>query len=282
MPDAAELSREFKRQHGYEPDFQTPQTFNEKIWRRIHFEHDPLYKVYGNKRFAPDYARSKVHSGLDFAERYGVWPRVDPSQLAELPDSFILKSSHGAGVNRIVRHRDNEDLTEVAAWLNKRATTNLNAQRVCDPEAVIIAEELLSGPDGEVPTDYKFHCFHAPGERAFRWLLQLDTQRFGDHKKTIYGEDLSPLDFSWGNYARDRGPLSAPDNFDAMVRIAQTLSEDFDYVRIDLYDVAGRVVFGEITPFHGGGWNVFDPAEWDVTIGRLWEPHQRDRVARAG
>jgi hypothetical protein len=283
VPDTAELSSKFRRRHGYEPDFNTPQSFNEKMWRRIHFEHDPLYRVYGNKRFAPDYARSKVRSGLDFAERYGVWQRVDTCQLAELPDSFILKGSHGSGVNRIVRHRNNEDLAKVAGWFNERATTNRNAQGVCDPDAVIFAEELLEGPDGGVPTDYKFHCFHAPGDGAFRWLLQLHTERFGDHTKTTYGEDLSPVDFSWGNHTPNRVPLSAPDNFDAMVRIAQTLSEDFDYVRIDLYNVRGRVVFGEITPFHSAGLSVFEPAEWDLTIGRLWEPHRRrDPADQAG
>jgi len=55
-----------------------------------------------------------------------------------------------------------------------------------------------------------------------------------------------------------------------MLKTAETLGADLDFVRVDLYDVGNRIYFGEMTSTPGGGFARFDPQAMDEHLGRLW------------
>lgn len=58
-----------------------------------------------------------------------------------------------------------------------------------------------------------------------------------------------------------------PSNWNKMVDIARTLSDGLPFVRIDLYNISGKIYFSEFTLYPGGGYGKFYPDEWEKTLG---------------
>ena len=124
--------------------------------------------------------------------------------------------------------------------------------------------------NGELPMDFKIHCFHGKVE-----VIQVDIDRFTNHKRNFYDASWNLLPFSWSLW-KDVKPLwdtgrniEKPNNLDEMIIVAEKLSEAFKYVRIDLYDFDNRIYFGEITFHHGSGMETIFPKEWNYKLGDL-------------
>jgi hypothetical protein len=128
----------------------------------------------------------------------------------------------------------------------------------------ILVEELLGGVDGGVPDDYKFFVFH--GRCA---VVQVDAGRFGRRAQDFFEPDWRHLPLSGGPPWADPAP-ARPVCLTEMIQLAERLGADTDFVRVDLYDVDGRVVFGELTSFPAGGDSPFDPESFDEEFGRPW------------
>ncbi|MEO0492346.1 MAG: ATP-grasp fold amidoligase family protein [Actinomycetota bacterium] len=271
----------FEERHGRLPELREPRRISDKTAHRILFDRDPLYAVCANKITAPAYAAAKAGPDLCFATRFGFYETITPDDIAALPDRFALKGSHASGVNVMVEDKAAIDVDEVCARLNARLRTVENAQGRNDPEALLIAEELLRNADGTEPADYKFHCFRSP-DGELRWILRVTLDRSTDPKKRLYTQELELLTPQWGRYRDEPAPFEAPAGWERMVRIVEALSEDFDYMRIDLYDVDGEVYFGEFTPFHSRGLAVAETEEFDVWLGDHWTPHGRRTQSRSG
>ena len=62
-------------------------------------------------------------------------------------------------------------------------------------------------------------------------------------------------------------PPEKPRNFDQMRMLAEKLSAEIPHLRVDFYEVNGKVYFGELTFAHWSGMVPFDPEEWDATFG---------------
>ena len=136
----------------------------------------------------------------------------------------------------------------------------------------IIVEKLLN-ENGSIPKDYKLHCFNI--EKDTKIFLQIDEDRFIDHKRSFFDENLNRLDlkitseFAFGK-SNIKDEISS-EQWDLMKKLSKKLSEDFDYTRIDLYIVSGKIYFGEITFCHGSGYEDFEPIEWDYKLGSYWK-----------
>lgn len=257
----------FERDHGYTPNLQNPRTFSEKLLKRIMSDDDPHYALYATKLAAPFFLAPRAIEGLHFARRYGVFSKLSPADFADLPKAFVIKSSAGSGLNRLVHDKTTEDLQAICTQFNTRLKTLKNAQGKTDPQNCIIIEEMLTA-EGSIPADLKFHCFHGPD--GFRYVLQIDTDRFGDHAQSIVDEDYNLLPFRFAQTPAHQDHPTPPPNLDKIAQIARQISEGFDYVRVDLYDVDGEVYFGELTPFHQGGRGKVTPREWDDRLGEMW------------
>jgi len=116
--------------------------------------------------------------------------------------------------------------------------------------------------------DFKSHCFH--GDAA---MVPVDIDRFGELRRDFYGEDWKLLLFTWSVWDKG-GPMwpsgraaERPAGLDEMLAVARTLAKEFDYVRVDSYNCDDKVYFGDLTLHHGGGWERFDPACWDLYFG---------------
>lgn len=271
-----------------------PQTFREKVRYKMLRDHRALVVTFADKAAVRDYVATMI--GTQYLPRaYAILD--DPAALRELrlPDSYVLKPTHGSGAAIIVsahapddarlptehaswayRHvlpgyAPREDVIRIAqGWVEKLYGDGPNREWVYGrmPRRIIV-EEMLAGADGAIPDDYKFFVFH--GECRF---VQVDSGRFGRRTQDFFRPDWEHLPLSGGPpWAQPRRPK--PARLDEMISLAEQLGADTDFVRVDLYDVDGRIVFGELTSFPAGGDSPFDPESFDGEFGRRWTVPRR-------
>lgn len=121
---------------------------------------------------------------------------------------------------------------------------------------------------GAAILDYKFLCFN--GIPYYCWV---DTDRFSNHKRNIYDMDWNLQPFNQYSYGNSNYDIPRPSTFEEMKKIATRLSEGFDHVRVDLYEIDGKIYFGEMTFTNGNGTEPFVPDEYDYKLGALWDFH---------
>ena len=113
--------------------------------------------------------------------------------------------------------------------------------------------------------DYKFFCFNG----KVSYIYGISDRRVGQSVQLgIYDADFHKLDVSRNDERPQEIPLPKPLNFDRMMTIAEGLSKDFPHVRVDLYNIAGRIYFGELTFYDGSGYMTFNPDSFDEELGR--------------
>jgi hypothetical protein len=201
-----------------------------------------------------------------------VWSGTDVGALAaeDLPERWVLKPNHGTMRVHIGAGRpDVAELRRITAgWLDEPLYRSRGEWVYSQARRLLLVEEFLGS--GEPPVDHKFLAFDGRVE-----LVQVDTGRFGDHRRRLYTRDWTPVDV-----VEDvaPGPLAPPPaTLPRMLEVADTLGAAFDFVRVDLYDVDGEVWFSELTPYPGGGLDRFDPA-LDELLGRRWRLPPRSAV----
>ncbi|WP_369132397.1 ATP-grasp fold amidoligase family protein [Modestobacter sp. I12A-02662] len=259
----------FRRAHGRWPA-RPPRTFTEKVnWRVVH-DRRPLIGQLGDKLAMKEYALEVLPSV--HVPRV-LWTGTDVAELAGavLPERWVLKPNHGTmRVHVGTGAPDVAHLRHVTRdWLDEPLYRSRGEWVYSQARRLLLVEEFL-GADGEVPADHKLMVF---GGRVR--LVQVDSGRFGAHRRRLYTPDWQPVDV---DEAVAAGPVTPPPaSLPAMVRTAEQLGRAFDFVRVDLYDVAGEVWFGELTAYPGGGLDRFDP-ELDRVLGAQWQLPPRSAV----
>ena len=202
---------------------------------------------------------------------------VDEIDFSKLPQSFVLKTNHDCGGVVLVKDKStflkdsktfNEAMTKLTNHLNTNFYTLYREWHYKDIEPRIFAEEMLvetnANGEAKVPSDYKIHCF---GKTQY---IQVDADRFVEHTRSIFDENWNVMPFSLC-YPQSTTPPSKPLNLMTMLTIATRLSMPFAMLRVDLYNIQGKIIVGELTFTHGGGTEKFTPNEWDKKLGDLWK-----------
>lgn len=259
------IRSEFNRFHGRPlPDI--PETFTEHLYHRmiaLHGQGNPEFTRLSDKYLAREFIRERI------GERYLVallWNGTDPRQIPfdALPDVSMAKTNHASGMTMVLRRPI--DRTAVIDQFDKWLATNYywitRELQYLEIKPRIMVEEFLDDGNAGGPLDYRFWCFH--GKPA---LIQVD-----DKAHTI-----NPFfDLEWNDTGLSyrswdaRRDIPRPGRLDEMIVVAQALSEGFDFVRVDLFDVKGRVVAGELTFTPVIGQLDFRPKSWDSHLGKLW------------
>lgn len=128
----------------------------------------------------------------------------------------------------------------------------------------LYAEELLDFGNCGIE-DYKFLCFN--GEIYCFWI---DFNRNSNHKRNVYDLNWNLLPWNQWTYGNYEGEVQKPENFDEMINIVKALCKGFDHVRVDLYNVRGKIYFGEMIFTNGGGYKPIQPQEMDFELGKVW------------
>ncbi|MBR2992909.1 MAG: glycosyl transferase [Clostridiales bacterium] len=246
-------------------DLKNPKTFNEKLqWLKLYYrrpDHTRIVDKYEMKQ----YVTEKIGPGYVIPV-LGVWNSVEEIDFASLPKSFVLKTTHDCGGLVICTDKDKLDIEAAKRKLNHSLHTDYYIQyrewpyKNVSPR--IIAEEYMQDESGTQLKDYKFFNFNGTP-----FCVQVDFDRFSDHKKNMYSTDWELLDFSFNYPAHPEITIDKPDNLDEMLRISRILSEGEPFVRTDFYSVNGKLYVGEITFFPASGYGKFDPEKIDLELG---------------
>ena len=130
-----------------------------------------------------------------------------------------------------------------------------------DVKPRIIAEKFIVDVSGTELKDYKFFCFDGDVKMLF-----VATDRPLDTRFDFFDIEFNHLPF-YNGHPWAKKVIQKPCGFEEMKRIAAILSKDMPHVRVDLYDINGKIYFGELTFFHFSGNVPFEPNEWDYKIG---------------
>lgn len=259
-------------------------------------DHRRLVVTFADKAAVRDYVIQRGYATL-LPRAFAI--TADPLEFgsAALPESYVVKPTHGSGAAIVVSRTapavarlpeprwgwvyahvrpdaaDPRVVQEIAAgWLTKLYGRGPNEEWAYSriPPRIIV-EERLAGADDGIPDDLKFFVFH--GRCLY---IQVDSGRFGVRTHDFFSRDWVHLDLRGGLPWADP-PMPRPDRLDEMIAIAERLGEETDFVRVDLYLLPDRIVFGELTSYPAGGHSPFDPVSWDAEFGRHWRVPRRYR-----
>lgn len=260
----------FLRVHGYWPDFRKPRSFSEKLWHRMLYDRNPLWAALSDKSLRLEFVGSKVESQHVIPL---LWRGDNPDEIPfdALPAKFVIKATHGSGYNIIVHDKNQADRekirTQLKAWLRENYCTDRFAGMEWGYRNIrptVLVEKFLESDNG-VPADYKFLCFSGRAE-----FVQVDHGRFTEsHYQTYLDRDFNPLGFDWGETASPTRP-DCPENYPEMRDLAERLAQGFDFMRVDLYSVAGRIYVGELTCYPAAGSVRITPKRYDYLLGEKW------------
>lgn len=257
----------YKKRTGKTLNLNNPETFTEKLqWMKIHHK-DPLMSICADKYGVREYIKEK---GLEciLNPLIAVYDSVDDIDYSVLPDKFVLKGTHGSGWIVLCKNKSELDVKSynriMRSWLKQNIYYSGREWVYNDIPHRIVCEEYIDA-NGDDLRDYKIFCFG--GKPTY---IQVDGDRFSSHKRAYYNLDWNKMSFQYGGYAKDYA-VDRPEKLDEMIRIAEILSQPFPFSRIDLYNIEGRIIFGEITFFPDAGFANFDPPEADYEIGKLFE-----------
>lgn len=265
------LQETFLSRVGYELNLDAPQTFNEKVmWTKLYYQ-NPLITTCCDKFAVKEYVKQILGEDY-FVPTIASWDDPDDIDFDSLPDQFVLKVNWSSGYNIIVKDKSELDFESTRETLKKWMKPDRNSYyqffnwgfKYVKP--VVYAEEYLEQIDGQL-YDYKFHCFNGKAE-----VLLIATDRLKESTVAFdfFDMDFNPLPFTRGGRRSDKLP-EKPALYDEMVRCAEILAEPFPFVRIDFYEVSGRIYLGEMTFYPGGGLLAFEPVEWDQKLGDLFK-----------
>lgn len=289
MEDEKYLRRVFRAQLGYDLNLENPKTFNEKIqWLKL-YDRRPEYTTMVDKVAVKDYV-ANIIGKEHIIPTLGVWEDPDEINFDALPEKFVLKCNHNSGTGMyICKDKSKLDVKKVKAGLRKGLKQNYylagrewpykNVRRKILAEQYMVDESCVNPKDYEALnfvgkatscaeglTDYKFYCFN--GEPKF---LYIGFANIINGKKN---DLLTYLNLDWSIapfYRTDHGELKIvpdkPSNYDDMLEIATELSQELPFLRVDLYNISGRIYFSELTFSPGGGYGAFSPPQWEKTLG---------------
>ena len=271
IPDSIMLRFQYRIKMGFWPDFKHPKRFTEKIQLYKMKYRNPLMTQCVDKYEVRKYVEKK---GLKYIlnDIYAVYNKPEEIDFDQLPNKFVLKTTNGGGGLNVILVRDKNKCDKSLLYNSLKLWTQHKKSIPPGREwaymditkSRIIAEELLeddSNADGSVE-DYKLMCFN--GKFASLWI---DKNRYSDHHRGFWDQDLNFLPNVKSDHETFDVPPTLPSNIKEMIRIAEKLSEDFPYARVDLYNIKGRIVFGEITFYPWSGYVKFAPEEFDYQLG---------------
>lgn len=268
LSDEDYLKKMFYRVMHKRLDLNNPETFNEKLqWLKL-FDRDSRYTKMVDKYEVKQYISEKIGSEY-IIPTLGVWDKFDDIDFDLLPDKFVLKCTHDSGGLVICSDKNRFDKKKARKKINRSLRTNYYSQKREWPYKNviprIIAEQYMVDESGKELKDYKLLCFSGKVEYSF-----VCSERFKKEglKVTFFDKEWKKMPFT-RSYPASKKLITKPVNYKKMVELAETLSHDILFVRVDFYEIRGKIYFGELTFYPGSGLEAFQPEEWDYKLGSL-------------
>lgn len=270
IPDKLYLSMVYYYIFHKKLNLKTPSTFNEKLqWLKL-YDRNPLYTTLVDKYAVKDYIKNLL--GEEYImPTISIYDNVDDINLNDLPDSFVLKTTHDSGGVRICKEKDSFDLNEAKRYLKSRLNQNYyylwREWPYKNVKPKIMVEKYMEDSKGEL-VDYKFFCFDGKIDNV---MVCVDRNKKDTETKFYFFNqnwELLRLNIR-GKQAPEGFTLKKPKCIDNMFEIASILSKGIPFVRIDLYECNEHIYFGEFTFYPDSGFDNNLLPETDIYLGNL-------------
>jgi hypothetical protein len=270
------ISLQYKIKTGRKLDLQHPKRFTEKLqFYKLYYRNPEMIRCV-DKADVRAYVEEKGLREI-LIPCVGVFENEKDIDWERLPNKFVIKDTLGMGGASVVIVKDKKTIDlyslkkQVHGWLSANAHIKSGGREwpyySGKNHRVIIEEYIESDPDKGGLIDYKIFCFN--GEPKYLYVI---TDRNVGEKAClgIYDADFNMLEAYRRDEKRPDRKVDKPKEFDEMIEIAKNLSSGFPEARIDLYNVEGRILFGEITYWDGSGYMTFEPDEFDLQMGEAF------------
>lgn len=264
----------YKLKTGLTLDLENPLRYSEKIQvRKLKYKENKLYSICADKYKVREYVKNKIGEKY-LIPLYFAKETIDSSDINLLPSSFVLKTNNASKTNIIVNDKKTINVNKIVHEMNKYVKYKFGYRTFelfyNEIKPLIIAEKYMGTINGDVPNDYKFYCFKQKNNKT-KILIQADKGRYTSNHYRAYFDDDWIIQPYGNNMGESSITFKKPKLFNDMIRIAKKLSEDFDYVRVDLYEVDSKIYFGELTFTDGSGYDILKPDKYDIEWGKYWE-----------
>ena len=250
-------------------DLNNPVTYNQKLmWRKL-YDQNPIYSTMVDKYAVREYV-SEIIGEQYLIPLLGVWNSFDEIDFNKLPNQFVLKCNHDSGGVYICNDKtklDGKMKRKLCAFFNNHMKVDYYKKgREWAYKSIkrkIIAEKYMTDESGEELKDYKIFSFDGKP-----FLIQVDYDRFIKHKRNLYTTNWEYINGTIKYPTDPNHIIPKPENLDEMLELSSKLSKGFMHIRTDFYNINGKIYFGELTLYHGGGREKFTPESLGIEMGR--------------
>ena len=247
-----------------------PQTFNEKLqWLKL-YDRKKIYTKMVDKYEAKRYVSNII--GKEFIiPTLGIWNKFEDINFNELPNKFVLKCTHDSGGVVICKNKNELKIDRARKKINNSLKKNYyyigREWPYKNIKPRIIAEKYMEENDRQELCDYKFMCFNGKVEMCFTC-----TDRYSKEglKVTFFNKKWEKLSFE-RHYPSSNKEKKKPQLYSKMIELAEKLSTGIPFLRVDFYEVNGKIYFGELTFYPGSGFEEFSPEKYDKILGDMIE-----------
>ena len=267
LSDAVFLKIKYKLMLGKKLNLKNPKTFNEKLqWLKLH-DRQPIYTRMVDKYEVKKYVADIIGDEC-IIPTIGVYDKFDDIDFDKLPNQFVIKCTHDSGGLVVCKDKKKIDIMVAKEKIEKCLKRNFyRTGREWPYKNVkprIIIEKYMKDSKSAELIDYKIMCFNGKAKMLFTC-----TERFGDGLKvTFFDLDWNRLPFE-RHYPASKKMISRPKNLQKMIELSEKLAKNIPFVRIDWYEINGKVYFGEYTFYPGCGTEEFSPEKWDRKLGDM-------------
>ncbi len=266
--DIREIFHSYEKKSGGKiPNLNNPQLFSEKMqWLKLYYRNSKM-PIVADKYRVREFVLEKGY-GETLNELLYVFDNVEAIDFSELPDQFVIKANHGSGWNLIVNDKSKINWfwwrKILKSWMKHNIFWNGREWVYEKIKPVLVCEKYIEDNSGYL-IDYKFHCFN--GQPKY---IQANNGR----GKKYHAQNFYDLNWNFLPFGKDLEPLkdimiNKPVQLENMILMAKDYSKEFPYVRVDFYEVAQKIIFGELTFFPASGMPDFKPQEYDKIWGDL-------------
>ena len=267
IPDKLYLKLKYRSKTGKKLDFKNPKTFNEKLqWLKLYDRKD-IYTTMVDKSEAKKYVADII--GKEYIiPTIGVYDKFEDIDFKELPKQFVIKCTHDSGGLVICKNKDQLDIDEarekITDCLKKNYYWRGREWQYKNVRPRILVEKYMEDKSSKTMRDYKFFCFDGKPEIMYlsEGLENHKTARMSFYDMNMHLVDCRRSDYRPLEYIPER-----PKNFEKMKEFSAILSEDIPHLRVDWYEINGKLYFGELTFTTCSGIIPFADENWDRRLG---------------
>ncbi|MGL4863576.1 MAG: ATP-grasp fold amidoligase family protein [Cetobacterium sp.] len=260
------LEKKYKKIFNKNLNLDNPITYNEKLqWLKLNDKKDE-YTNLVDKIEVRNYIKKLI--GEEYlVPLIGIYNKANDIDFNNLPKKFVIKCNHDSGNIWICKNKKNFDIEKTKKEINKALKKNYYYQGYEYPykniTPKILIEEYLEDNETKDLYDYKFFCFSGKVKTLF-----IASNRQKDVRFDFFDTNFNKLEVMQ-YYKNSKKYIKKPKNFEKMIELSEILSQKIKHVRVDFYEVNGKILFGELTFYHFGGFKKFTPEDFDIFMGKF-------------